>query len=102
MDTGQGRGLGPDGLRRAATGPEGEMGRAFGLGPDRQDRVCFFIFPKLIFNAQTIPERYSNCFKAPKILGKFQKFQENSQRHFGSRAIQIKYLELLKKDFRAF
>jgi hypothetical protein len=35
MDTGHGRGLGPDGLRRAAAGPEGEMGRAFGLGPDR-------------------------------------------------------------------
>jgi hypothetical protein len=29
------RGLGPDGLRRAMAGPEGEMGRAFGLVPDR-------------------------------------------------------------------
>jgi hypothetical protein len=34
MDTGHGWGLGPDGLRRAASGPKGEMGRAFGLGPD--------------------------------------------------------------------
>jgi hypothetical protein len=35
MDSGHGRGLGPDGLRRTANGSEGEMGRAFGLDPDR-------------------------------------------------------------------
>jgi hypothetical protein len=35
MNTSHDRGLGPDGLRRATVGPEGEMDRAFGLGPDR-------------------------------------------------------------------
>jgi hypothetical protein len=42
-------------------------------------------------------KKSKNCFKAPKILEKFQTFQENSQRHLGTREIQIKYLELMKK-----
>jgi hypothetical protein len=65
--------------------------------PDRIGFVFLIFFPKSIFNAQTIPEKSSNCFKAPKILGKFQKFQEKSQRHFGTRAIQIKFWELMKR-----
>jgi hypothetical protein len=56
----------------------GEMGRAFGLG--QFDRIGFFYFSKINFQCATIPERSSNCFKAPKILEKFQKFQENSQK----------------------
>jgi hypothetical protein len=39
--------LGPDGLRRATAGPEGEMGRAFWLG--QLDRIGFVFF-EFIFN----------------------------------------------------
>jgi hypothetical protein len=42
--------------------------------------LFFFLhFPNLIFNAKTFPRNPRKCFKAQKILRKFQKFQENSQ-----------------------
>jgi hypothetical protein len=72
MDTGHGRGLGPDELRRAAAGPE----RVGPTGSAQKDRIGFFF--EFIFNVKIIPEKSSNIFKAPKILGKPQKFQENS------------------------
>jgi hypothetical protein len=39
-----------------------------------------FVFLEIIFNAKTIPENLEIVLKARKILGKFQKFQEKSQR----------------------
>jgi hypothetical protein len=67
-------------------GPAGwagrDAGRAFGLGPMKKDLFCFF--PKLLFNAKTIPGNPRKCFEARKILRKSQKFQENSQRHIGT------------------
>jgi hypothetical protein len=69
-----------------------EVGRAFGLGPNRKDR-----FFSNFFNAKTIPEKFRNCLKARKILRKSKKFLENSQRIIGTWTIQIKYLELMKK-----
>jgi hypothetical protein len=53
-----------------------EMGRAYGLGPDRKGIV--FLISEFIFNAKTIPVKTRNCLKARKILRKSQKFQENS------------------------
>jgi hypothetical protein len=41
--------------------------------------VLLFFF-EIIFNEKQIPESPENVFKAPKILRKSQKFQENSQR----------------------
>jgi hypothetical protein len=52
-------------------------GRAFGLGPNREDKICFL---EIIFNAKTIPENLEIILRARKILEKFQKFQEKSQR----------------------
>jgi hypothetical protein len=46
--------------------------------PER--KLCFSLhFPNLIFNAKTFRRNPRKCFKAQKILRKFQKFQENSQ-----------------------
>jgi hypothetical protein len=70
-------------------------GRAFGLGPNQEDRICFY-FPKLFSIAKTIPVKTRNCLKAQKILRKSQQFQENSQRQIGTRTIQIKYLVLME------
>jgi lipid A disaccharide synthetase len=60
-------------------------------------KVLLFYLPNLIFNAKTFPGNPRKRFKAQKILRKFQKFQENSQIQIGTRTIQIKYLELMKK-----
>jgi hypothetical protein len=62
--------------------------------PKRKERF----FSKLIFNGKTFPGNPKKCFKARKILKKFQKFQENSQIQIGTRTIQIKYLELMQKS----
>jgi hypothetical protein len=35
--------------------------------------------------------------EARKLLRKFPKFQENSQRHIGRSTTQIKYLEVMKR-----
>jgi hypothetical protein len=71
MDTSHGRGLGLVELRRAAAGPE----RVVSTSSAQKDRIGFFEF---IFKVKTIPAKSSNCFNAPKILGKSQKVQENS------------------------
>jgi hypothetical protein len=44
--------------------------------PNPVDRFCFFL--KYIFSAKEFQRNSSNSFKALKILGKSQKFQENS------------------------
>jgi hypothetical protein len=44
----------------------------------------YYYFLNLIFNAKTFPGNPRKCFKARKILRKFQKFQENSRRHIGT------------------
>jgi hypothetical protein len=46
---------------------------------ERKLFFLFFHFPNLIFNAKTFPRNPRKCFKAQKILRKFQKFQETSQ-----------------------
>jgi hypothetical protein len=48
-----------------------------GLGPTR--KKGFFHFLNLIFNAKIFSRNPRKCFKAQKILRKFQKFQEISQ-----------------------
>jgi hypothetical protein len=69
------------GLRWAScgltAGPD-EMGRAFGLGSNRKDKICFFF--KIFFSAKTNSENARKCLEARKIPRKSQKFQENSQR----------------------
>jgi hypothetical protein len=50
---------------------------AYGLRPTR--KKGFFHFLNLIFTVKTFPRNPRKCFKAQKILRKFQKFQENSQ-----------------------
>jgi hypothetical protein len=48
--------------------------------PKRIDRFFYYYyFLNLIFNAKTFPGNPRKCFKARKILRKFQKFQENSR-----------------------
>jgi hypothetical protein len=43
-----------------------EIGRAFGLGPNRKEG--FSLFFEFIFNVKTIPEKSRNSLKARKIL----------------------------------
>jgi hypothetical protein len=55
---------------------------ADGLGPKEligYYYCYYYYFSNLIFNAKTFPGNPRKCFKARKILRKFQKFQENSQ-----------------------
>jgi hypothetical protein len=48
---------------------------ADGLGPnEKKGFLLLFYFPNLIFNAETFPGNPRKCFKAQKILRKFQKF----------------------------
>jgi hypothetical protein len=49
------------------------------MGLAQLERKFFFHFLNLISNAKTFPRNPRKCFKAQKILKKFQKFQENSQ-----------------------
>jgi hypothetical protein len=49
------------------------------MGLAQLERKLFFHFPNLIFNTKTFPRNPRKCFKAQKILRKFQKFQEKSQ-----------------------
>jgi hypothetical protein len=88
-------GIGPGcGMGRAGLRPEIQQrtgGRVKGASEDfrrwawpNQKESSFFSFfslhfPNLIFNAKTFPRNPRKCFKAQKILRKFQKFQENSQ-----------------------
>jgi hypothetical protein len=61
-----------------AAGPERTWVEARWVGPSgsaQLDRIGFVFF-EFIFNAKTIPEKSSSCFKAPKILGKFQTIYE--------------------------
>jgi hypothetical protein len=72
------------GLKHSSAPAEESWGRrrtsADGLGPTRKKALFFSLhFPNLIFNAKTFPRNPRKCFKAQKILKKFQKFQENSQ-----------------------
>jgi hypothetical protein len=52
---------------------------ADGLGPKELIGFFYYYFLNLIFNAKTFPGNPRKCFKARKILRKFQKFQGNSQ-----------------------
>jgi hypothetical protein len=70
--------VGLGGLRPAEELRGHRQTSADGLGPTRK-KAFFFHFPNLIFNAKTFPRNPRKCFKAQKILRKFQKFQENSQ-----------------------
>jgi hypothetical protein len=75
------------GLKHSSGPAEESRGRrrtsADGLGPTRKKALFFLFFslhfPNLIFNAKTFPRNPRKCFKAQKILRKFQKFHENSQ-----------------------
>jgi hypothetical protein len=67
MDTPD-QGLGSDGLPRA-NGRAGEMGRAYGLSPERKGIGSFFI-SEFILNTKTIPKKSRNCFRGTKITQK--------------------------------
>jgi hypothetical protein len=85
-------------LRWASRGPAAGPAEGRWVGPSGSaqiDRIGFVFF-KFIVNIKTIPENLEIVLKARKILRKFQKFQENFQRHFGTRAIQIKHSKLMK------
>jgi hypothetical protein len=77
----------PVGLERVGSGPRARP---------RRKGMVFFLFSEFILNAKTILENLENVLKARKILGKFPKFQETSQRQIRTRTIQIKYLVLTK------
>jgi hypothetical protein len=51
-------------------------GRAFGLGPNRKDKILSFF--EIFSSAKTNSEIPENASKARKILQKSQKFHENS------------------------
>jgi hypothetical protein len=53
------------GQNGSTAGPDGDVGRAFGLGPVGKDRVLFF--SEFIFNAKTIPEKSRITQKILKI-----------------------------------
>jgi hypothetical protein len=75
----------------------GQGGAGSGLWA-RPSKKRFIIFFQNKFSMRKqFQEKSRSCLKARKILRKSQKFQENSQRHNGTRTIQIKYLELMKK-----
>jgi hypothetical protein len=65
-----------------AAGP-GEMGRAFGLGPNRKDKICFFSkhfsvqkqiqkMPRKCLEARKYPENHKNSRKIPKGRLKYE------------------------------
>jgi hypothetical protein len=48
------------GIGGPGAGPA-EIGRALRLGPNRRDKISFYL-PKLLFNAKTIPVKTRKCF----------------------------------------
>jgi hypothetical protein len=69
------------------------------MGLAQMKRKFFFHFPNLIFNAKTFPGNPRKCFKARKIL---KKFQENSQIQIGTRINPNKIFGAHENDFKAF
>jgi hypothetical protein len=66
--------------RWASAGQAGPERVRVGPSGSAQTGRIRFVFLEIIFNAKTILENLEIVLKARKILGKFQKFQEKSQR----------------------
>ena len=98
--------------QRLAAGDRAQMGSAWaradwrmsrsGSGPWARQKKKERNISRNYFSMQNeFQKSLENVFEARKILRKFPKFLENSQRQIRTRGIQIKHLELMKK-IRAF
>jgi hypothetical protein len=81
-------------------GAESSHGSKMGKGRGKRKR--FILIFRKYFHEKNSLDVARSFIKATENILKTSKFQENSERHFETRAIQIKYLELMKKIFSAF
>jgi hypothetical protein len=57
-------------------------GRAFGLGPNREDKILYFF--EIFSSTKTNSEIPENVYKTRKNTSKIPKIPKNSQRHNGT------------------
>jgi hypothetical protein len=95
MDTGHDWGLGPDGPRRAGAGAD--VGRPFGLGLIRLDRICIF---RIYFENNSRKSR--NCFKDMKNTRKIPNISEKIAETNSDMNNPNKVFGAHENDFRAF
>jgi hypothetical protein len=92
------RALGRAGLLHLAAALAGRWDCGWvGLVGSAHKERRIYLFPKYFTVQKHFQKSLVNVYNARKILRKYPKFEENFQRNNGTRTIQIKYLELIKR-----